>query len=46
MMDEQARRLDQLREEARYRRARLELARLRRAEAQLSSTSAERLGDS
>ena len=66
-------RLDQLREEARYRRARLELyrammyggrahseyrlreyerasegasARLRRAEAQLSSTSAERLGDS
>jgi hypothetical protein len=73
MMDEQAWRLDELREEARYRRERLELyrarmyggrahsdyrlreyerasegasARLRRAEAQLSSSSAERLGDS
>jgi hypothetical protein len=73
MMDEQAWRLDELREEARYRRERLELyrarmyggrahsgyrlreyerasegasARLRQAEAQLSSSSAERLGDS
>jgi hypothetical protein len=73
MMDEQAWRLDELREEARYRRERLELykakmyagrarseyrlreyqrasegasARLRRAEAQLSSNSVERLGDS
>jgi hypothetical protein len=73
MMDEQARRLDELREEARYRRERLELyrarmyggrahseyrlseyerasegasARLRRAAAQLSSSPAERLGDS
>jgi hypothetical protein len=72
MMDEQAWRLDELRQEARYRRERLELyrariygglahteyrlreyerasegasARLRRAEAQLSSSSAERLGD-
>jgi hypothetical protein len=73
MTDEQAWRLDELREEARYRRERLELyrarmyggrahsgyrlreyerasegasARLRRAEAQLSNSSAERLGDS
>jgi hypothetical protein len=73
MMDEQAWRLDELREEARYRRERLELyrarmyggrarsesrlreyerasegaaARLRRAEAQRTSSSAERLGDS
>jgi hypothetical protein len=73
MMDEQAWRLDELREEARYRRERLELyrarmyggrarseyrlreherasegasARLRRAEAQHSSSAAERLGDS
>jgi hypothetical protein len=73
MMDEQAWRLDELREEARYRRERLELytakmyggrarseyrlreyerasegasARLRRAEAQLSSSAAERPGDS
>jgi hypothetical protein len=73
MMDEQAWRIDELREEARYRRERLELyrarmyggrarsesrlreydrasegasARLRRAEAQLSSTASERLGDS
>jgi hypothetical protein len=72
MMDEQAWRLDELREEARYRRERLELyrarmyggrarsehrlreykrasegasARLRRAEARLSSSSAHRLGD-
>jgi len=72
-MDEQAWRLDELREEARYRRERLELyrakmyggrahseyrlreyervsegasARLRRAEAQLSSSAAERPGDS
>ena len=72
-MNEQAWRLDELREEARYRRERLELyrarmyggrahseyrlreyqrasegasARLRRAEAELSSSSAERLGDS
>jgi hypothetical protein len=72
-MDEQAWQLDELREEARYRRERLELyrarmyggrarsesrlreyerasegasARLRRAEARLSSSSAERLGDS
>ena len=72
-MDEQAWRLEELREEARYRRERLELyrarmyggrahseyrlreyqrasegasARLRRGEAQLSSSSAERLGDS
>lgn len=72
-MDEQAWRLAELREEARYRRERLELyrarmyggrarsesrlreyerasegasARLRRAEARLSSSSAERLGDS
>ena len=71
-MDEQAWRLDELREEARYRRERLELyrarmysgrahsgsrlreyerasegasARLRRTEAQPSSSSAERLGD-
>ena len=71
-MDEQAWRLDELREEARYRRERLELykarmyggrarsesrlreyerasegasARLRRAAARLSSSSAERLGD-
>jgi hypothetical protein len=71
-MDEQAWRLDELREEARYRRERLELyrarmyggrarsesrlreyerasegasARLRRAEARLSSSSAERPGD-
>ena len=73
MMDEQAWRLDELREEARYRRERLELyrarmysgrahseyrlkeyerasegasARLRRAEAQPSSSSAERRGNS
>jgi hypothetical protein len=49
MMDEQAWRLDELREEARYRRERASegaSARLRRAEAQLSSSSAERLGDS
>ena len=73
MMDEQAWRLDELREEARYRRERLELyrarmyggrphseyrlreyerssegasARLRRAEAQPSSSSAEPLGHS
>jgi hypothetical protein len=73
MMDDQAWRLDELREEARYRRERLELyrarmyggrarsefrlrdyerasegasARLRRAEARLSSSSAERPGDS
>jgi hypothetical protein len=73
MMDEQAWRLDELREEARYRRERLELyrarmyggrarsayrlreyerasegasARLRRAEARLSGSSAERRGDS
>jgi hypothetical protein len=73
MMDEQPWRLDELREEARYRRERLELyrarmyggrarseyrlreyerasegasARLRRAEAQLSSSAAERPGDS
>ena len=72
-MDEQAWRLDELREEARYHRERLELyrarmyggrarseyrlreyerasecasAHLRRAEARLSSSSAERLGDS
>ena len=72
-MDEQAWRLDELREEARYRRERLQLyrakmyggrahseyrlreyerasegasARLRRAEAQLSTSSAERPGDS
>ena len=72
-MDEQAWRLDELREEARYRRERLELyrarmyggrahsehrlreyerasedasARLRRAEAQQASSSAERRGDS
>jgi hypothetical protein len=72
MMDEQAWRLDELREEARYRRERLDLyrarmyggrarseyrlreyeraskgaaARLRRAEARLSSSSAKRLGD-
>jgi hypothetical protein len=72
MMDEEAWRLDELREEARYRRERLELyrarmyggrarseyrlreyerasagasARLRRAEARLSSSSAERLSD-
>ena len=71
-MDEQAWRLDELREEARYRRERLELykarmyggrarsesqlreyerasegasARLRRAEARLSSSSAERPGN-
>jgi hypothetical protein len=71
-MDEQAWRLDELREEARYRRERLELyrarmyggrahsayrlreyerasegasGRLRRAEARLSSSSAERPGD-
>ena len=72
-MDEQAWRLDELREEARYRRERLELyrarmyggrarseyrlreyerasegawARLRRAEARLSGSSAERRGNS
>ncbi len=72
MTDEQRWRLDELREEARYRRERLELyrarmysgrarndyrlreyerssegasARLRRAEARLSSSSAERSGD-
>jgi hypothetical protein len=71
-MDEEAWRLDELREEARYRRERLDLyrarmyggrarnesrlreykrasegasARLRRAEARLSSSSADRLGD-
>jgi hypothetical protein len=71
-MDEQAWHLDELREEARYRRERLELyrarmyggrarsefrlreyerasegasARLRRAEARLSNSSADRLGD-
>ena len=73
MDEQQARRLDELREEARYRRERLELyrarmyggrahseyrlreyerasedasARLRRAEAQQASSSAERRGDS
>lgn len=72
MMDEEAWRLDELREEARYRRERLQLyrarmyggrarseyrlreyerasegasARLRRAEARLSRSSPERLGD-
>jgi hypothetical protein len=72
MMDEQRSRVDELREEARYRRERLELyrarmyggrarseyrlreferasegasARLRRAEARLSSSSPERLAD-
>jgi hypothetical protein len=71
-MDDEAWRLDELREEARYRRERLDLyrarmyggrarnesrlreykrasegasARLRRAEARLSSSSADRLGD-